>query len=615
MKKRVWLGLSAVGGGALVVAAIWTLQNGGQARLPAPPPPTSDVFVPAPPSPVPSPGGTAPTVVAGGAVLDEGLEGGVPGGVEGGVPGDALGGVVGGLPSTSAELRRSAPALPAMAAPRPALQMEKRQEFFRAPLPPVDREGYEQVRDNPFLAAATNPLSTFSIDVDTASYANVRRFLTEGRLPPKDAVRIEELVNYFRYDYPEPAGDAPFSITTELGSCSWEPEHRLVLVGLRGRAIDGESLPPRNLTFLLDVSGSMQSPDKLPLLKRAMGVLVDSLRAEDRVAIVVYAGSSGLVLPPVSGAEKGAIHAAIDSLRAGGSTAGAAGIRLAYEVAKDSYVEGGINRVILATDGDFNVGVSSDGELVRLIDEKRESGVFLSVLGFGEGNLQDAKMEKLADHGNGNYSYIDSFREARKVLGTEAGGTLVTIAKDVKIQVEFNPARVRAYRLIGYENRALRAEDFADDRKDAGEIGAGHTVTALYEIVPIGVAIDLPAVDPLKYQKPSAPFADGSSNELLTVKLRHKAPDGDRSRLQTVVVEDRDVSLEPSADLRFASAVAAFGMLLRDSEYKGSASWSQVVDLARGAVGSDPDGYRTEFLALARSAESLATREHVAIAR
>jgi Ca-activated chloride channel family protein len=615
MKKRVWLGSIAVGGAAVVVAASWVLQSVRQARLPAPVERTSDIFVPAQPAPVPTPGPAAPVVFAGGAARDLGLEGGVAGGVEGGVSGGVVGGVVGGLPSASAALRWSAPALPPAAAPRLALEMEERQESFRAPLPPIDREGYDHVRDNPFLAAAANPLSTFSIDVDTASYANVRRFLDEGRLPPKDAVRIEELVNYFRYQYPEPAGDSPFSITTELGPCPWEPEHRLVLVGLRGRAIDDESLPPRNLTFLLDVSGSMQSPDKLPLLKRAMGVLVDSLRDRDRVAIVVYAGSSGLVLPSTSGAEKGAIHAAIDELRAGGSTAGAAGIRLAYEVAKGNHVRGGINRVILATDGDFNVGVSSDGELVRLIEEERESGVFLSVLGFGEGNLQDAKMEKLADHGNGNYSYIDSFREARKVLGTEAGGTLVTIAKDVKIQVEFNPARVRAYRLIGYENRALRAEDFADDGKDAGEIGAGHTVTALYEIVPVGVEIDLPAVDPLKYQPPSVPSGDASSRELLTVKLRHKAPDGDRSRLQTVAVEDREPALEASANLRFASAVAAFGMLLRDSDYKGSASWSQVVDLARGAVGPDPDGYRTEFLALARNAESLAAREQMAIAR
>jgi Ca-activated chloride channel homolog len=638
MKKRVWLGLTAVAGAVLVVAATLVLQNGRQARMPVPPEHASDIFVPAQPPevpvakvpadvpsrpapppraavPVPTPGEASTIVLPGGSLRDRGLENEVPGGVKRGVPGGVVGGVVGGLPSATAELRRSAPASPGRGAPYPALEMDEHEGFFRAPLPPVDREGYDHVRDNPFLAAATNPLSTFSIDVDTASYANVRRFLTEGRLPPKDAVRIEELVNYFRYEYPEPAGDSPFSITTELGACPWKPEHQLVLVGLRGRAIDDESLPPRNLTFLLDVSGSMQSPDKLPLLKRAMGVLVDSLRDEDRVAIVVYAGSSGLALPSISGAEKGAIHAAIDELRAGGSTAGAAGIRLAYDVAKDNYVEGGINRVILATDGDFNVGVSSDGELVRLIEEKRQSGVFLSVLGFGEGNLQDAKMEKLADHGNGNYSYIDSFREARKVLGTEAGGTLVTIAKDVKIQVEFNPARVRAYRLIGYENRVLRAEDFADDRKDAGEIGAGHTVTALYEIVPVGIGIDLPAVAPLKYQTPSVPSGDSSSRELLTVKLRHKAPDGGRSRLQTVVVEDREPRLEPSTNLRFASAVAAFGMLLRDSEYRGAASWSQVIDLARGAVGSDLDGYRSEFLALARNAASLATREQAAIAR
>jgi Ca-activated chloride channel family protein len=637
MKKRVWPGLSAAGVAALVAAAIWMIHNGGPASLPVPadhashafvPPPSPEIPVtrvpadvpsrPGPPrratSPAPTPNETAPSVDRG-AAHDLGLESGVEGGVAGGVPGGVVGGVVGGLPSALPDLLRSAPVYPGRAASHEALLTDERKESFRAPLPPVDREGYDHVQDNPFLAAATNPLSTFSIDVDTASYANVRRFLGEGRLPPKDAVRIEELVNYFRYDYPQPAGDAPFSITTELGACPWQAEHRLVLVGLRGRALDDESLPPRNLTFLLDVSGSMQPPDKLPLLKRAMGVLVDSLRAEDRVAIVVYAGSSGLVLPSTSGAEKGAIHAAIDSLWAGGSTAGAAGIRLAYEVAKDSYVEGGINRVILATDGDFNVGVSSDGELVRLIEEKRESGVYLSVLGFGEGNLQDAKMEKLADHGNGNYSYIDSFREARKVLGTEAGGTLVTIAKDVKIQVEFNPARVRAYRLIGYENRTLRAEDFADDRKDAGEIGAGHTVTALYEIVPAGVDIDLPAVDPLKYQSPAVPSGDGSSRELLMVKLRHKAPDGVRSRLQTVAVEDREPDVEASANLRFASAVAAFGMLLRDSEYKGSASWSQVVDLARGAVGPDPDGYRAEFLVLARNAASLAVREEVAIAR
>ncbi len=478
-----------------------------------------------------------------------------------------------------------------------------------------NREGYAHISDNPFLAVAVNPLSTFSIDVDTASYANVRRFLASGQLPPKDAVRIEELVNYFRYDYPEPEGDTPFSISTEVGRCPWKPEHRLALVGLRGRSLDEENLPPRNLTFLLDVSGSMNSADKLPLLKRAMGVLVDTLREEDHVAIVVYAGASGLVLPPTSGAGKGEIRAALDSLRAGGSTAGGAGIELAYRVATDSFVEDGINRVILATDGDFNVGVSGEGDLVRLIEQKRETGVFLSVLGFGQGNLQDSKMEKLADHGNGNYSYIDSFREARKVLGSEAGATLVTIAKDVKIQVEFNPARVSAYRLIGYENRALRAEDFADDRKDAGEIGAGHTVTALYEIVPVGVDIELPSVEPLKYQRPAVATPGSGTPEMLTVKLRHKEPTGTRSRLTSVVVADVEPGRETSANLRFSSAVAAFGMLLRDSEHKGTASWAQVIDLARGAVGPDPDGHRMEFLVLARNAETLATMEQVAIAR
>jgi Ca-activated chloride channel family protein len=498
---------------------------------------------------------------------------------------------------------------------RQSLELKKDEQAFLASPHGFNREAYDHIAENPFLAVAVNPLSTFSIDVDTASYANVRRFLTSGQLPPKDAVRIEELVNYFRYDYPEPEGDAPFSISTEVGRCPWKPEHRLALIGLRGRSLDEESLPPRNLTFLLDVSGSMNSPDKLPLLKRAMGVLVDTLREEDRVAIVVYAGASGLVLPPTSGAAKGEIRAALDALRAGGSTAGGAGIELAYRVASENYVEGGINRVILATDGDFNVGISSEGDLVRLIEQKRESGVFLSVLGFGQGNLQDAKMEKLADHGNGNYSYIDSFREARKVLGTESGGTLVTIAKDVKIQVEFNPVRVKAYRLIGYENRALRAEDFADDRKDAGEIGAGHTVTALYELVPVGVDMELPAVDPLRYQRPAAVSSGSGAEELLTVKLRHKEPTGTRSRLTSVAVADVVTDVEASANLRFSAAVAAFGMLLRDSGHKGSASWAQVIDLARGAIGPDPEGHRAEFLALARNAQTLATMEQVAITR
>ena len=522
--------------------------------------------------------------------------------------------------SLAALLREEAPASGIVAAGPPALELrswEARQKSADSVGSPgeLDREGYAHLPESPFLSAARNPLSTFSIDVDTASYANVRRFLGSGRLPPPDAVRIEELVNYFRYDYPEPAGAAPFSITTEVAGCPWAPDHRLVLVGLRGRSLDLARVPPRNLTFLLDVSGSMSSPDKLPLLKSALRLLASTLREQDRVAIVVYAGAAGVVLPPTSGADREAIEAALDSLAAGGSTAGGAGIELAYRVAARSFLPGGINRVILATDGDFNVGVSSEGELVRLIEEKRDTGVFLSVLGFGHGNLQDSRMEKIADHGNGNYSYIDSASEARKVLVSEAGATLVAIAKDVKIQVEFNPARVAAYRLVGYENRALRTEDFADDRKDAGEIGAGHTVTALYEIVPAGVAVELPAVEPLRYQAPPAASVAARHDELATVKLRHKEPQGERSRLQTVVVRDAAFGAEPSGELRFVSAVAAFGMLLRGSEHRGEASWAQVRDLAEGALGADAGGYRAQFLDLVGQAEALSPDRHLAIAR
>ncbi len=646
MKKVAWLGLTVAAVALLVAGTVlfspaelpvarhraWLDGDGpagpgGHPPAPPPPPPAavSTSTTPERDTPGSTPGHTLVRHQGADAGLVAstsgrvGVESGVPGKVEGGVPGGVVGGIAGGLPDPAGH-REATHEIQLARAPAAKMaafgfDVRKDEESYRVSRPPVDREAYEHIRDNPFLAAASNPLSTFSIDVDTASYANVRRFLTAGQLPPKDAVRIEELVNYFRYDYPEPRGNAPFSITTELGACPWEPEHRLVLVGLRGRSLDEESLPPRSLTFLLDVSGSMNSPDKLPLLKRAMGMLVETLREEDRVAIVVYAGASGLVLPPTSGAHREEIQAALDSLRAGGSTAGGAGIELAYRVAADSFVEGGINRVVLATDGDFNVGLSSEGDLVRLIEEKRETGVFLSVLGFGQGNLQDSKMEKLADHGNGNYAYIDSYREAQKVLVSEAGGTLVTIAKDVKIQVEFNPARVAAYRLIGYENRALRAEDFADDQKDAGEIGAGHTVTALYEVVPVGVDIDLPAVDPLKYQGPGTATPGRASHELMTVKLRHKQPDGDRSRLQSVAIDDVAPGHELSANLRFSSAVAAFGMLLRESEHRGSASWEQVMELASSAVGSDPGGHRTEFVVLARSAERLATMEQVAIAR
>jgi len=466
-------------------------------------------------------------------------------------------------------------------------------------------EAYDPIRDNPFLSVTANPLSTFAVDVDTASYANVRRFLQGGQLPPKDAVRIEELVNYFRYDYPDPEGDAPFSITTEVAACPWRKGHLLALVGLQGRRLPARDVPPRSLVFLVDVSGSMDEPRKLPLLKQGLGLLVDQLRPEDRVAIVVYAGASGLVLPPTPGDRKAEIRAALEGLQAGGSTAGGAGIQLAYKVAAESFLSGGVNRVVLATDGDFNVGITSAGDLVRLIEEKRKTGVFLSVLGFGEGNLKDATMGKLADSGNGNYSYIDSLAEARKVLVSEAGATLVTIAKDVKVQVEFNPRQVAAYRLLGYENRILRAEDFADDQKDAGEIGSGHAVTALYEITPAGASLRLPAVDPLKYQEAGRPSAAAGSAELMTVKLRYKEPEGDRSRLLSVAVKAGEAE-EPSTDLRFSAAVAAFGMLLRDSEHKGTATWEGVRHLAQDGAGDDREGYRAEFLALLRQAEGLA---------
>jgi Ca-activated chloride channel homolog len=476
------------------------------------------------------------------------------------------------------------------------------------PAPRFNTEAYDRIEDNAFRLVTQEPLSTFSIDVDTASYSNVRRFLNEGRLPPPDAVRVEELINYFRFDYAQSARDlgkdAPFSVTTELAPCPWNPRHRLALVGLQARPLDTDRIPRRNLVFLLDVSGSMESPDKLPLVRTAMRMLVDTLTAEDRIAIVVYAGASGVVLPSTSGARKEKIHQAIARLEAGGSTNGAEGISLAYRVAEEHFVKGGINRVILATDGDFNVGVTNQGDLTRLIEEKRAGGVFLSVLGVGTGNLKDSTMEKLADKGNGNYAYLDSLHEARKVLVGEAGATLVTVAKDVKIQVEFNPSNVAAYRLIGYENRALRNEDFNDDRKDAGEIGAGHTVTALYEIVPAGTDIDLPGIDPLKYQRLPAAVPGASRGELMTVKLRYKAPDGHDSRLLSVAVTN--AAGELSGNVGFAAAVAQFGMLLRNSPHRGSATHADAAALGRTFRGSDADGYRAEFIRLVEIADALA---------
>jgi Ca-activated chloride channel homolog len=470
-------------------------------------------------------------------------------------------------------------------------------------------ESYAKIDENPFLEAARAPLSTFSIDVDTASYSNTRRFLTEGHLPPKDAVRIEELVNYFSYDYPQPAGSAPFSVTTEVADCPWNAKHKLVHIGLQGKNVSTEDMPPANLVFLLDVSGSMNDPDKLPLVKTALRMLAGQLTARDRVAIVVYAGSSGLVLDSTPGDRRGEIIGALDRLQAGGSTNGGSGIQLAYRVAQDNFIQGGTNRVILATDGDFNVGVTGDDALVKLIEEKRQGGVFLSVFGFGTGNLNDSMMEKLADKGNGNYAYIDSEAEARKALGEQVGGTLVTIAKDVKIQVEFNQRLVAGYRLIGYENRLLADRDFNDDKKDAGEIGAGHTVTALYEIVPAGQKVENPGVDELKYAQSQQATEGAGANELLTVKLRYKEPDGDESKLLSVGVAGSNASYRnASENFRFSSAVAEFGMLLRDSRYKGQSSYDGALELARASTGADLRGYRTEFVKLAETAKSLSER-------
>jgi Ca-activated chloride channel family protein len=503
------------------------------------------------------------------------------------------------------------------------VQLEDASEAQAAPPPPpataYNREGYAPIEENHFKAAKQSPLSTFSIDVDAASYSNVRRFIQQGAMPPAGAVRIEEMINYFDYHYPQPAGEDPFSVNTELSSCPWSPSHRLVLIGLQGRTSPAEQLPAANLVFLIDVSGSMDEPDKLPLVKTSLKMLTDQLRENDRVAIVVYAGNAGLVLPSTPGSEKRKIKDAIDNLEAGGSTAGGAGIALAYSIAQKNFIKGGNNRIVLATDGDFNVGPSSDDELVGMIEKQRTTGVFLSILGFGMGNYQDAKMQQLADKGNGNHYYIDNSSEARKVLVKEFGGTLFTIAKDVKIQVEFNPAKVQAYRLIGYENRALADEDFNNDRKDAGELGAGHRVTALYELIPVDVKDEFTtAVDSLKYQTPpSAGSTTGAAShmssataadEWMTVKLRYKQPDGDASRLITRVVSGEAIAPDQtSANFRLASAVAEFGLLLRDSEFKQGASWQQVVSLAREAKDSDEDGYRSEFIRLVETAGALPT--------
>jgi len=478
----------------------------------------------------------------------------------------------------------------------------------------ANTESYAFRPESDFLSARENPLSTFSADVDTASYANVRRFLDSGRLPPPDAVRIEELLNYFPYRYAPPTGDAPFAASMEVAEAPWAPAHRLVRIGLKGREVAAAERGAANLVFLLDVSGSMEAPNKLPLVKESMRLLLGRLRPDDHVAIVTYAGASGLALPSTPASHTRDIVAALDRLTPEGSTNGAMGIQLAYDIAKANFVPGGVNRVILCTDGDFNVGVSDDGGLHRLITEKAKSGVFLTALGFGMGNYQDAKLQQLADAGNGNYGYIDTRREAEKLLVEQVSGTLVTIAKDVKLQVEFNPAQVASYRLIGYEKRALTKEDFNNDAVDAGEIGAGHTVTALYEVVPVGApdaaSATGPAVDALKYQPVSNPISDlrpsNSERELLTLKVRYKEPDGDVSRkLEFPLVDRGERFADASDDFQFAAAVAGFGMILRDSPHKGSATYASVTAWAQHGLAADPGGYRAGFVGLVHRAEML----------
>lgn len=471
----------------------------------------------------------------------------------------------------------------------------------------MNAEEYKEIAENNFKTVSESPLSTFSIDVDAASYSNMRRYINKGELPPADAIRTEELINYFSYDYPQPTGNDPVKITTEVGVCPWNVKHRLVRIGLKAKEIPTDKLPVSNLVFLIDVSGSMYGPQRLGLVQSSLKLLVNNLREEDRVAIVVYSGSAGEKLPSTSGSDKQKIREAIDELTAGGSTAGGAGIKLAYKMAKQNFVKGGNNRIILCTDGDFNVGVSSDEGLEKLIEQERKSGVFLTVLGYGMGNYKDSKMQVLAEKGNGNHAYIDNLQEANRVLVNEFGATMHTVAKDVKLQIEFNPSQVQAYRLIGYESRLLKDEDFNNDAKDAGEMGAGHTVTAFYEVVPAGIKSDFTGkVDDLKYQKTKpTPAVTNNSKELLTVKLRYKAPNGNTSKkIEQPLIDDKKEKV--SSDFRFASAVAMFGQLLRDSDFKGDATYDKVISLAKTSLDNDEKGYRREFIRLAETAEGLA---------
>lgn len=487
-------------------------------------------------------------------------------------------------------------------------QRRNRSSRTISPTPRADfnREAYDRIEANPFRRVTGEPLSTFSIDADRAAYANTRRFLNNGELPPKDAVRIEELINYFDYEYPEPSGAHPFSVYTEAAECAWNKDHQLLHIGLQGKSIPQSAIPPSNLVFLIDVSGSMNSPRKLPLLKGSLRMLTKQLRAQDRITVVVYAGSSGVALPATPGDQKETIDQAISELEAGGGTAGSEGIRLAYRKAEAHFIEGGNNRVILATDGDFNIGVTSDGALTRLIEEKRQTGVFLSVLGFGTGNYQSSKMEKLSNKGNGNYSYIDSRLEAKKTLVEEFGGTLNTIAKDVKLQLEFNPAEVKAYRLIGYVNRQLENADFRNDTVDAGELGAGHSVTALYELVPQGASFEQSASNTpeLKYQEKRITKEAYQADELASLRLRYKPPEGAKSQLIEASIATEH-SANPSASFQWSAAVAMFGMHLRQSPFSGSTDYALIRTMAGEAMGNHSEGYRKGFMKMVDQAERL----------
>jgi Ca-activated chloride channel homolog len=476
--------------------------------------------------------------------------------------------------------------------------------------PAPNDESYEKANENGFQGVAKNPLSTFSIDVDKAAYSNVRRFINSGQKPPADAVRVEEMINYFDYNYPQPIDRHPFAVFTEVSDCPWQTGHKLVHIGVQGKKIETDDLPPSNLVFLIDVSGSMESPNKLPLLKAAFKLLVNNLRKNDRVAIVTYASSTGIALESTPGSDKEEIINAIDNLKAGGSTSGGAGIKLAYQEASENFIEKGNNRIILATDGDFNVGASSDADMEALITKERESGIFLSCLGFGMGNYKDSKLQILADKGNGNHAYIDNMQEANKTLVSEFGGTLFTIAKDVKIQIEFNPSKVQAYRLVGYENRMLKDEDFKDDKKDAGELGSGHTVTVLYEIIPSGVQSEfLKNIPDLKYQKTNINEASSALNEVATIKMRYKKPDGDKSIELEQAVTDKLMPIEKASEnLKFSTAVAMFGMLLKNSEFKGSATYNKVLELADNARSFDKEGYKAEFTRLVKTCLNLASK-------